>query len=125
MGKKYRKGLQAADTLDEAISYMAQWASDSKIHTAKILHKMDSLIPSKSLSEDKRLADQYILHLKECMEINDTFFLSIPDISIYAAKFYYHTLYDRFMEQMNRAAVLHCDPHGRGNYAQPFPFLSN
>ena len=58
MGKKYRKGLRAATTLDEAITYMAQWASDSKIHTAKIVCKMDALAPSKSLTEDKILANQ-------------------------------------------------------------------
>ena len=120
MGKQYQRGLRSCRTLDQAINYMSQWASDSKIHTTKIVRKLDALVPSKSLQEDKNLARQYIMLLEECMEINDTFFLSIPDVNVYAAKFYYHTLYDRIVEEMHRAAARHHDPHGRQNYAAPF-----
>ena len=117
MGKKHYRALQSCRTLEEAISQMSRWCSDSAVHTTKLVRKMEAIPFAKSLLDDKNITIQLITLVEECLDINPSFSVSIPEAQVYAAKFHHPTLYERYVNSLKEAAATSRDIYGKGNYA--------
>ena len=75
----YKKELESAETLDEALMRMAYHVSHSSIHVRQILAKLDAEEKSTNLKMDGALFTRQIIWLSQILEIEPDYYMKMAD----------------------------------------------
>ena len=114
--KQYHKEIEGFWRLDDDLNSLAQWCSDSKIHTEQIEQQLHSMHSSNSFEEDCSIISKQISQLQHCIEIDDTFFMTIANICTHSSKYYEASLYNTILTNLNMVAARNRYLSGRKNY---------
>ena len=112
--------MEGQFTLDGALNELAQWASNSKIHTEKVEMELRNMPKCTNLERDRAALRKQISKINNCMEISDDFYLNISTISTYLIKYHDPSLYPTMIGHLYTVANGNNDPKGHGNYVLPF-----
>ena len=101
---RYHHKVEGHWTLEGALTALAQWCSDAKIHTEKIEQELRAIPDSTTLEQDRATITKQISQIQKCMEIDEGFFMNLATVAMHASKYFEPTLYKTALDNLNTVA---------------------